>query len=474
MNRSRFFRFTLAIGLAVTLLIGALGVWPVQSAVPHLGYGFNVADVGAGSTVLQQMGFNWIKIFDVANPQQLVLLRVDVTASTTPSALHDDIAAKLGSGSTINAWEIGNEPNIDASYGWAAPPDALAYKDKLCAAYTQIKAAAPNAIVVSAGLAPTGRITGNYNGHPGNNGQAQDDRQFLDELLKNGGGACLDAVGYHPYGYLADYDVAPDVVNPGVDPQTDPRACPNGFCFRGAEKIYQIMQDRGLGGKKVWATEFGWLTAPSNPDCLNDPSWVGRQWQIVSEEKQAQNLVGAYQYAEANWPWMGAMFVFNLGFDQIGSLGACDQMRSYDVQGKPAQAALQAMAKNPASIEGKLKTDVTQVSLMIGVGEQPITLPTSIGLSNWGWNPTAYTATVSTNANVIPTLLNPTGWLSATAQQPLNLTLTSTARAAGIYTGLLTVNWSAIGVNNPAARKVNIELRVVEQIHRTYLPAILR
>ena len=85
-----------------------------------------------------------------------------------------------------------------------------------------------------------------------------------------GGGACLDAVGYHPYGFLADYDVAPDVVNPGVDPLTDPRACPNGFCFRGAEKIYEIMQQQGLGDKKVWATEFGWITRPPD-ECLSDP-----------------------------------------------------------------------------------------------------------------------------------------------------------------------------------------------------------
>jgi hypothetical protein len=93
--------------------------------------------------------------------------------------------------------------------------------------------------------------------HNGHNGHFQDDREFLKELFDAGGGACLDAVGYHPYGFLADYDVAPDVENPGVDPYTDTRACPDGFCFRGAEKIYEIMQQKGLGNKKVWATEFG-------------------------------------------------------------------------------------------------------------------------------------------------------------------------------------------------------------------------
>ena len=66
---------------------------------------------------------------------------------------------------------------------------------------------------MSAGLAPTGRVTGDHNGHPGHDGSKQDDRQFLIELLDNGGGACLDAVGYHPYGFSADYDAVPDVIS---------------------------------------------------------------------------------------------------------------------------------------------------------------------------------------------------------------------------------------------------------------------
>jgi hypothetical protein len=117
---------------------------------------------------------------------------------------------------------------------------------------------------------------------------------------------------------------------------------------------------------------------------------------------------------------------------------------------------------------------VTQVTFLIGVGEQPITLPASIGLSNWGWNPAYYTATAKAGAGVVPVFSNPTAVLSATAQQALNLAVTSTAHSSGIYTGLVTVNWSAAGVSNPTARKVNVELRVVEQVYRTYLPTCLR
>jgi hypothetical protein len=404
---------------------------------------------------------------------QSVLLRVDVTTTTTIPDLLLDIDNKLNylnnHGLSVQAWEIGNEPNISAQYGWAATPDPIAYKDRLCAAYAHLKAAKPDAIVVSAGLAPTGRVA-TVSPHPdGNDGLKQDERKYLQQMLAAGGKACLDVVGYHPYGFSADYNADPDMVS--NDPAQN---CDQGFCFRGAEKIYEIMQDNKIGDKKVWATEFGWLTAPSDPNCLKDDSWKGRQWQIVTDDKQAANLVGAYQYADAYWPWMGAMFVFNLDFNQLSNLRACDQMRSYDLRNKPALAALQAMPKNAASIQGKLKTDGSLVTVMIGVGEQPITLSTSIGLSNWGWNPAYYTATTNSAAYVVPVLLNPTGFLSATAQQPLNLSITSTLRTSGIYSGVVTVNWSAAGVASPTARKVSVELRVVDQVYRTYLPAIMR
>ena len=111
----------------------------------------------------------------------------------------------------------------------------------LCTAYNEIKAVDSEAIVVSAGLAPTGRVTGNWGGHAGHNGLYQDEREFLKEFFDAGGGNCTDAIGYHPYGFSADYDVAPDV--PDANPA---RNCTNGFCFRGTEKIYEIMVQRGM------------------------------------------------------------------------------------------------------------------------------------------------------------------------------------------------------------------------------------
>jgi hypothetical protein len=465
--------------LSLILILGGVllvtgGAPPARSAVPHLGYGFNVAawDIDR----LQTMGFNWIKVFDAPTEllPVLVLVRIEATAQTSVSDLLADLDAKLAYKDNIQAWEIGNEPNLDASYGWAAAPNAADYAQLLCAAYAKIKSRAPNAIVVSAGLAPTGRVTGNWNGHPGHNGQFQDEREFFKEFLSSGGGACLDVVGYHPYGFLADYDVAPDVVNPGIDPLTDPRACLNGFCFRGAEKIYEIVQAYGLGGKKVWATEFGWITRP--PDyCLADGSWSGRQWQIVSEDEQASNLAGAYQYADAHWPWMGAMFIFNLNFYAAPwYTNECEQASWYSVRaGSPAESALTSLVKNIPSLAGRLKTETTAIRWLVEADEQPVTLNAIVDLANWGWGSLAYTATVDAAASLAPTISSPTGSLSATAQIYLHLSTSAFTRTLGAYTGTLTLNWYAAGAgNNP--RRIALQVDVVPEVYHAYLPAVMK
>ena len=486
MKQRRFFRPVLAVSLAVTLLIGALGAWPAQSAAPHLAYGFNLhADVQG----MLEMSFDWLKGFPGTNladypPQTNILFRFSATASdlSNVAAFAQNIYdTALDNKDYIDAYEIGNEVNINnPNYGWGSVPvNAEDYKVLLCEAYTRIKQADPTAIVVSAGLAPTGRVQGTWqdayghihNGHNGGlpNGGFQDEREFLKELFAAGGGACLDAVGYHPYGFSADYDAEPDVAS--ADPT---RNCDQGFCFRGAEKIYEIMQQKGLGDKKVWATEFGWITRP--PDqCLSDPSWSGRQWQIVSDDKQASNLVGAYQYADTHWPWMGGMFIFNLDFNQRPDLAECEQMRYYSIEGKPdTKSALAAMPKSKASLTGQLQTSSKSLAILIGVNEQPITWMPVVSLYNSGWQSLRYTATVNGSASVVPGLSGAAmGTLSPTQEALLQLTVPGFSRTLGSYTGTVTVSWYAAGAGNKP-KAINLQMIVVNDIHRVYLPLITR
>ena len=194
----------------------------------------------------------------------------------------------------------------------------------LCVAYQAIRAADPGAIIVSAGLAPVGRIDNIWNGHYGHDGQNQDEREWMHEFIAAEGHNCADVIGFHPMGFRADFDAEPDI--DGGTPETD---CTNGFCFRTIEKFREVMDERQID-MPIWATEVGWIVAPPEA-CLSDPSWTGREWQIVTPEARDANIAGALDYAEDNYPWLEALFVFNLNFSEAPWYDLCEQMRYYSV-----------------------------------------------------------------------------------------------------------------------------------------------
>lgn len=433
-----------------------------------LGYGFNVA--AWEIPLIQDMGFNWMKVFNPPGsrlPVQ-VLLRVDAHAADMGNLAGYGAglrALALEQAGYVDAYEIGNEPNLDAAYGWAAPPNAADYAALLCIAYANIKDADPQAKVISAGLAPTGRVQGNWNGHPGHNGSYQDEREFFLEFLAAGGGNCLDGVGYHPYGFSADFDAVPDV--PSADPTQN---CANGFCFRGAEMLHELMAAHGLAAKTMWATEFGWLVTP--PDyCLSDGSWDGRLWQLVTEEKQASNLVGAFQYAAANWPWMETMVVFNLNFNTAPYYNECEHMRYYAVRHRPAEQALRDMPK--VVPQGELVVRPATVVLAIGAAEQPFTATIPLQLSNEGTLAFTYTAVVTSPPPLGLTLINHTGLLPPGEAAAAALVLGVNAQPPGVLTGTLTVTAvPTTTLGTPA--HVPITLYIFAEIHRVYLPLVLQ
>lgn len=472
MNESTRPRWFILFVVIVVSLAGVLW-WsqPTQATPPHLGYGANVAAWDTG--LLSDMGFNWIKVFNAPGSDlpQNVLIRVDAnhTHLSDVTAFGNSVQALAqNNGAYIEAYEIGNEVNLDASYGWGASPLAADYTTLLCEAYTRIKQVDPTAIVVSAGLAPTGRVQGNWNGHAGHNGLYQDEREYLREMLDGGAAACFDALGYHPYGYSADFDAPPDIAS--GDPTQN---CANGFCFRGVEKIYEIMDaEYGLGHKQIWPTEWGWIVEPP-AHCLTDPSWQGRLWQIVTLEKQASNLRGAFEYADAHYPWMGAMFIFNLNFNMAPYYPECEQMRFYAVEGRPAEDSLRVMPKNPAELSPDLYVPVENISFMIAAATQPITLSFNMTIGNGGWGAMMqYTATVDSAAAVVPTLENSTGSLLPGATTLITGTISNVARPLGQHTGLITINANPGTTNTPAT--IPVQVWVVEEVHPVYMPLLLK
>ena len=459
--------FLAACGLLFLLWTSLLRAEASQQNLDEFGYGFNVDAWNVSK--LQEMGFNSMKVFNGTGSRLPfnMLMRVEANANhyNNLSGFGDTVAQLAQSQKGyIDAYEIGNEPNLDAPYGWQVAPNAAHYTAVLCEAYSRIKAVDPDAIVVSAGLAPTGRVAGNWEGHPGHNGLYQDEREFFKEFLAAGGGNCLDAVGYHPFGFSADFDAEPDVWSANPD-----QNCTNGFCFRGVEKIYEIMVAQGYGDKKIWGTEFGWIVTP--PDqCLADASWQGRQWQLVSEAEQAANLVGAFEYATENWPWLEALFIFNLNFNYRGDLPVCEQMRFYAVQGRPAEAALREMPKGEPPNVGKLEAGGPQLTVVITPGQQPITVESSVYVRNVGTAPLTFTLEADTAAEIVPTIMTTTAVLNPGEVVTSQITYGSNGRSAGSYTGTLIISTTETAEDSPLNLPVSVF--IFDEIHNTYLPIV--
>jgi hypothetical protein len=195
----------------------------------------------------------------------------------------------------IGAYQVWNEPNLAREWG-NNPPNAQEYTAMLKKAYAAIKEADPNAIVISAGMAPTTELSQ----------RAVPDTQFIQSMYKAGAKPYFDMLGAHGAGYKAPPEMDPGQVatDPNYYNVGDPN-CPGDacriYCFRHVEDLHQIMVNNGDGNKRVAVLEFGW----TRDERTNSPYY----WHRVADQfVQADYMVRAYQYAKANWqPWIGVM-----------------------------------------------------------------------------------------------------------------------------------------------------------------------
>jgi hypothetical protein len=194
----------------------------------------------------------------------------------------------------IHAYQIWNEPNLKREWG-DTPPNPTAYTQMLQAAYTALKSADPDALVVTAGLAPTTRW----------DDVAMPDTEFVKGMYDAGAKGYFDALGAHGAGYKAPPEMDPgQVANDANYYNNGDPNCPGSrcriYCFRHVEDLRQIMVNRGDGNKQIVILEFGWTIDPR----AGSPY----RWHAVSADQQADYLVRAYQYAKAHWsPWIGLM-----------------------------------------------------------------------------------------------------------------------------------------------------------------------
>ena len=200
----------------------------------------------------------------------------------------------------IQAYQIWNEPNLAREWG-NKPPNAAEYTQMLKAAYQAIKKADPNALVISAGMAPTTELSQ----------RAVPDTQFIQSMYNAGAKPYFDLLGAHGAGYKAPPEMDPGQV------ATDPNYynvgdvnCPGDacriYCFRHVEDLRQIMVNNGDAKKRVVVLEFGW-TRDERPD--SPYAWH----RVADQFVQADYMVRAYQYAKEHWqPWIAVMSLIYL------------------------------------------------------------------------------------------------------------------------------------------------------------------
>jgi hypothetical protein len=169
----------------------------------------------------------------------------------------------------VAAWEMWNEPNINAYFKSADQP--ADYARIVRAAYPAAKAADPSATVIAGSL-------------------AESPADFVEELFDHGIGGHFDAFSLHPY----TGDASP------LDPLED-IFIKNSF-VRGPPSVRDVLLRHGED-KPIWLTEFGWTTST-----IRDlPTWKNG----VSEKTQAlyteQALVQVKQ-----WPYVPVAIVYEL------------------------------------------------------------------------------------------------------------------------------------------------------------------
>jgi len=197
----------------------------------------------------------------------------------------------------IHAYQVWNEPNLAREWG-GKRPDPAGYARLLNLSYSAIKAADPAAIVVTAGMAPTGT----------DSEIAMPDMEFYDRLYQAMGGQSdgyFDMLGVHAAGFAA-----PPELDPGEAAADKPRyGGYRFFAFRHVEDVRDLMNRYGDRKKRVVILEFGWTT-DSRPN--TDYYWHGAGAGIT-EQVKGEYLVRAYQYAAEHWrPWIALMVVIYL------------------------------------------------------------------------------------------------------------------------------------------------------------------
>jgi hypothetical protein len=400
-----------------------------------------------------ELGMDWIKVYDSADDWPFkVMLRVPANwEDFNNPAYCDEVKSYVNP--HVDAYEIGNEPNLD--WTWSEGTSKLRaanpfeYTEVLKTAYRCIKEVQPDALVIAAGMATTGPYspTQPHPLHPA----VWNDLMFIEKMYAYGAKGHFDALGTHPHGFA-------------YSPAEAPNAANSGLVFRRAEQQRAIMVAHEDEDTPMWATEWGWLL--KNEACEGEWQQEGRWWQTVDEVTQANYVRGAFEYATIYWPWMEVMFHFNLDFSTVGWYAPCEPMRYYAIvnpDGSPRQAYL-TLRDMPRWPYATLMPG--QIAMMLDADEMDASYTRRLHVDLVGNDPLTYSFASSAAWLVVP------GGNHA-GSGAHNLAI----QTAGFDAGTVHDATVTVTVNTPVGtvqRTMTVRVYVVAEVTRLYLPLMLR
>lgn len=249
----------------------------------------------------------------------------------------------------VDAYEMWKSPNLLKYWTvpvYATPPErqesgdfgvpdeiqigAFYYIDLLETGYNAVKAADPDALVITAGLAPVGS-SDNYNFIATGT--------FLNNMMALGAANYSDGIGAI-FGASA---VPPTALcctqPPGVDSHYE------SFLqyFLEILDFYNDILERNDVELPIFVTQFGWGTTEGGIISAAAP---GFEWlSYTSQEEQALYVTQAFEEG-AKLDYIGGMFLYNLNGCGIGDAEACFfSLIDADTTARPAFAALQGIDK---------------------------------------------------------------------------------------------------------------------------------
>lgn len=236
------------------------------------------------------------------------------TLNYLPDAYFDDFAEFVAVfaaryAGTVDHLIIWNEPNLAFEWGYRQV-DPAGYKNLLQAVYAKVHNANPHVVILAAALAPTLEPPGSVNG--------LNDLLYLQALYEAGAAPYFDALAVHTYGFTEPPEAAPgpDLLN-----------------FRRAELLRQIMTRYDNPDKPVYITESGWN---------DNPRWT----KAVRPSQRIAYTIGAYQWAQAEWPWLEKLCLWAQRYPaDTQSYPDNFTLITADFQLKPIFYALQAYAR---------------------------------------------------------------------------------------------------------------------------------